>query len=77
MSRTEIKTLSKERFGQVLKAAKYLKSVIPRLSDGYDVDITDGKLTVSEIEVDGMGNVCTDTIGIYKLKGSDADLTIV
>ena len=73
----EIKTLSKERFGQVLKAAKYLKSVIPRLSDGYDIEINNGKLTVSEIRVNRFGIYFPSTIGIYKLSNSDADLSIV
>lgn len=77
MSRTEKKTLNKEEFQRVLNAAKYLKSVIPRLSDGYDVDMTNGKLTVKEVEVDGIGDVYTNTIGIYTLNTSKADLSIV
>ena len=77
MLRPEKKILNKEEFQRVLNAANYLKSVVPRLSDGYNVDMTNGKLTVSEFEVDGMGNLCVGKIGIYVLEGSSSDLRIV
>ena len=77
MSKPEVKTLNKEQFGQAMKAANYLKSTLPNRCDGYDVDLANGKLTVSEIEVDGYGDVWSNTIGIYKLSNCNADLSIV
>ena len=77
MSRPEKKTLNKEEFQRVLNAANYLKSINPRLCDGYDVDMTNGTLTVEEVEVDGMGEVWKGTIGVYKLNTDKPDLSII